>query len=173
MRNVGKIFEDSLKSSVPSYALLYRLPDSAQVFGGSNNLRFSKKNPFDFLLWDSKRHTLYALEAKTVGNKTISFERTKEDKGVIHLHQIKGLSEWNKYNGITAGFIIEFRGIEKTIFIDIDSFKELTEKIAKKSINYNDIIANNIRFQLIPQQRKRTRYTYDLDNFLTEVQNGN
>ena len=73
MSNIGKVFEEQIKKSVPDYALLYRLPDAAQSFGGSNTLRFSRKNPFDFLLWDSKRHILYALEMKTVSGKSISF----------------------------------------------------------------------------------------------------
>lgn len=167
MRNIGKVFEDSLKHSVPSYALLYRLPDSAQAFDKNSGLRFSKKNPFDFLLWDSKRHILYALEAKTVSGKSISFERAKSDYGGIHLHQIKGLSEWSKYDGIIAGFIIEFRGLNKTVFIDIDSFKKLTDIVTKKSINYDDIISNDISYQVISQQKKRTRYTYNLGNFLS------
>lgn len=47
-KNVGKIFEEQWKKSTPDYALLYRLPDAAQSFGGSNKLRFSSKNPFDF-----------------------------------------------------------------------------------------------------------------------------
>ena len=97
--NKGKLFEQQLSKSIPDYALLYRLPDPAQSFGGENNLRFSAKNPFDFLLWDSLKHRLYAIEAKTVDGKSISFERTKEDKGIIHLHQINGLNKWDKFDG--------------------------------------------------------------------------
>ena len=115
MKNIGKIFEEQLKKSAPTYSLLYRLPDSAQSFGGSNLLRFSNKNPFDFLLWDSVGHILFALEAKTVAGKSISFERTKDEQGEIHIHQIDGLNDWQKYDGIIAGFIIEFRTLEKTI----------------------------------------------------------
>ena len=68
-QNIGKVFEEQLKKSIPSYALLYRVPDSAQSFSGGN-LRFSRKNPFDFLLWDSLKHKLYALEVKTVKGKS-------------------------------------------------------------------------------------------------------
>lgn len=104
--NTGKRFEADFKKSVPSYALLYRLPDSAQAFGGSSNLRFSSKNPFDYLIWNSKSHILYALELKTVAGKSISFERNKEEHGEIHWHQVEGLNKWNKYDGIVCGFII-------------------------------------------------------------------
>ncbi|MCD7810270.1 MAG: Holliday junction resolvase RecU [Ruminococcus sp.] len=168
MSNVGKVFEASFKKSVPEYALIYRLPDAAQSFGGVSGLRFSRKNPFDFILWDSKRHILYALELKTVSGKSISFERTKEDKGEIHFHQIEGLNEWNKYDGIICGFIIEFREIEKTVFIDIDSFNSLISKTPKKSLNYNDLTNEDASYCTIPQSKKRTRYSYGIDDFLSK-----
>ena len=118
--NIGKRFEDDFRKSVPSYALLYRIPDSAQSFGGSSNLRFSRKNPFDYLMWDSKKHILYALELKTVAGKSISFERCREENkeifgeysDVINRHSYKsiksqfkeGASKVNK-EAIKSGFI--------------------------------------------------------------------
>lgn len=168
MSNIGKIFEQDFKKSVPDYALLYRLPDAAQSFGGSGNLRFSHKNPFDFILWDSKRHILYALEMKTVKGKSISFERSKEENKEIHYHQIKGLNAWNKYDGIVCGFIIEFREIETTVFIDIDSFNSLVDRTPKKSFNINDIVNSGLPYFIIAQQKKRTRYMYDIDDFLSK-----
>lgn len=165
-KNIGKQFEASWKSSTPDYALLYRLPDSAQSFGGSNTLRFSAKPPFDFLMWDSHKHILYALEMKTVGGKSISFERTKEDKGEIHYHQIKGLNEWNKYDGITCGFVVEFRKAEKTVFIEIAEFNKLISVIQKKSFNLDDLDNYNVRYTVIEQTKIRTRYKYNIDKFL-------
>lgn len=171
--NIGKLFEQQLKISTPSYSLLYRLPDAAQSFGTSNNLRFSSKNPFDFLLWDSIGHILYAIEAKTVSTKSISFERSKNDSGVIHLHQIAGLNKWDKYNGIICGFIIEFRELEKTIFLKISEFNKLINAINKKSFTINDLDNNDIAYSVISQKKARTRYKYDLDTFLTNMRNNN
>lgn len=131
-------------------------------------MRFSAKNPFDFLLWDSKRHILYALEAKTVAGKSISFERSKEDSGVIHIHQINGLNAWNRYDGITCGFLIEFREIETTIFLNIENMNRLMLSLKKKSFTIKDLEENSIPFCIIPQKKKRTRYTYDLDYFLSK-----
>jgi len=164
--NTGKQFESNFKKSVPSYALLYRLPDAAQSFGNSNSLRFSRKNPFDYIMWDSHKHVLYALELKTVKGKSISFERDKCESKEIHWHQIKGLNDWNKFDGIVCGFIIEFRQIEKTVFIDIASFNNLISSIEKKSFNYQDIIDSGIDYSIIPQHKKRTQYIYDIDSFL-------
>lgn len=165
--NVGKIFEAQVKKSVPDYALLYRLPDSAQSFGGGN-LRFSNRNPFDFLLWDSVKHKLYALEMKTVSGKSISFEKDKSKTKEIHYHQIQGLKEWNKYDGITCGFIIEFREIEKTVFIHINDFDKIMTLIPKTSFNYDDLIEYGINHTVIKQTKARTRYTYDIDEFLKQ-----
>lgn len=166
--NVGKVFEEQIKKSVPDYALLYRLPDSAQSFGGGN-LRFSNKNPFDFLLWDSLKHILFSLELKTVSGNSISFERSKDEQGEIHYHQIKGLNDWNKYDGIYCGFIIEFRKLEKTVFIDIESFNKLMVDIPKKSFNFDDLEKYNIKHIVINQKKIRTRYLYDVDGFLKSI----
>ena len=164
--NKGKLFEQQLSKSIPDYALLYRLPDPAQSFGGENNLRFSAKNPFDFLLWDSLKHRLYAIEAKTVDGKSISFERTKEDKGVIHLHQINGLNKWDKFDGIICGFIIEFRELDKTIFLDIKQMNKIMKILQKKSFNFSDLDECKIDYYIIGQKKARTRFTYDIDSFL-------
>ena len=169
-RNVGKIFEEQWKKSTPDYALLYRLPDAAQSFGGgSKKLRFSSKNPFDFLLWDSKRRILFALEMKTVSGTSISFERNEDEDREIHFHQIQGLNQWNEYDGIVCGFIIEFRKIAKTVFIDIEQFNKIVELIPKKSFNYNDLCAYKIQYTIIGQKKARTRYTYGVDEFLSTI----
>lgn len=164
--NVGKQFELNFKKSIPDYVLLYRPPDSAQSFLNNSKLRFSRKSPFDYLMWDSQRHILYALELKTVKGISISFERDKEEKREIHYHQIKGLNEWNKYDGIICGFIIEFRKIEKTVFIGIDSFNKLIASINKSSFNYTDLVESKLDYIIIPQTKKRTQYSYDIEQLL-------
>lgn len=166
--NKGKEFEEQWKLSVPDYALLYRIPDPAQAFGGGNALRFSRKPDFDFLLWDSKKHILYALELKTVGGKSISFEREKEDKGEIHYNQIVGLNRWNRYDGIICGFVINFREITKTIFLPIDGMNKIIDGIAKKSFNYDDLESKKIPYISIDSKKLRTRYRYDIDGFLQQ-----
>lgn len=171
-KNIGKVLEAQWKASVPDYTLLYRLPDSAQSFGGSNSLRFSSKTPFDFLMWDSNRHKLYALEMKTVGGKSISFERNKGDQGLIHYHQIEGLNKWNRFDGITCGFIIEFRKIEKTIFLEIDEMNKLIATLSKKSFNFDDLDTYKIQYIIIGQTKVRTRYKYDVDSFLKNNDKG-
>lgn len=167
-QNAGKIFESDFKKSVPSYVLVHRLNDAAQSFGGNGKLRFSCKNPFDFMLWDSKRHILYALELKTVKDKSISFEREEDEKQKkeIHWHQIQGLNKWNEYDGVSAGFVIEFREIETTVFIHIKDFNSLIAGIDKKSFSYSDLVNSGLPYLIIPQEKKITRYTYNIEEFL-------
>ena len=123
-------------------------------------------------MWDSVGRILFALELKTVKGKSISFERTKDDHGEIHKHQIEGLTEWAKYDGVISGFIIEFRQIEKTIFLEIDDFNKLIELISKKSFTIKDLENNNIPYIVIGQEKARTRYTYDIDNFIENIRKG-
>lgn len=164
MNNVGKIFEDQFKKYVPDYCLLYRIPDPPSGF--LTGLRFSIKNPFDFLIWDSKHHKLFALELKTVKGSSISFERSKEESRVIHFHQIAGLEKWSQYNGIVAGFIIEFRQLEKTVFLSIDEFKKLIKSIDKNSFNYKDLEKHNIKHRVIEQTLMKKNYKYNIKDFI-------
>ena len=166
--NIGKVFEEDMKKSIPDHVLFYRLPDSAQSFSGGN-LRFSLKNPFDYLFWDSKYHNLFAVELKTVHGNSISFERSKDDNAVIHLHQIEGLNKWDKYDGIISGFIIFFRKQERTIFLDIGSFNRITDILTKKSFNLNDLDKYAIPYMEILQEKKRTRYRYDMNSFFERI----
>ena len=89
MINIGKRFENNFRDSVSDDILYYRLKDSAQSFGNSNHLRFSSKNPFDCLLYKSP--SLFALELKSVGTSSISFERSKDEKGIIHYHIVSNV----------------------------------------------------------------------------------
>ena len=53
MKNVGKVFENDFKQSVPQeYCLLHRLPDPPQSFKRSKDTKFSHKNPCDFHMFD-------------------------------------------------------------------------------------------------------------------------
>lgn len=164
-RNPGKVFEQRWKKSCPEYVLAYKLPDTPQAFGNSA-FRFTKKNPFDYILWDNKRCVLFALELKSVGGNSISFERNKDDSGLIHLHQINGLSEWSKY-GVECGFLIEFRKIEKTVYININDFTDLISSIDKKSINFADLDKCGAKFIEIPQSKMQVNYSYDVESFLS------
>lgn len=167
--NVGKAFEQDFKKSVPNDILLYRLKDSAQSFNGckKGKIRFSSKSPFDYIMWDSQSKILYALELKSVKGKSISFERTEDEKREIHYHQIQNLNEWAKYD-VESGFVIEFRQIATTIYLPIGEYNKLIKLINKCSFNYDNVI-NSVQYYIIPQTLKKTRYCYDIGYFVQEV----
>lgn len=167
-KNVGKLFEDDFKNSIPvEWVLLHRLKDSATSFSGGNALRFSIKNPCDFFEFDSERGIFYTLELKSVGGKSISFEREKGQHGEIHYHQIKGLTEFGEYKRVVSGFIINFRCEDKTYFVPINTFNEMMDEIDKKSFNITDI-ENHTHIE-ITGEKKRTRYRYDIESFMDEA----
>lgn len=169
MRGPGKIFEQNFANSAPSYALAYRVPDNPSGFQKNSMLRFTRQNPFDYLIWDSRHFRLYALELKTVAGKSIEFEREGDKKGSgIHYHQALGLNDWDKYPGIISGFIIEFRAMELTIFIHIKDYNKLIECVPKKSFTVKDLDDYDIPYQVIPQKIMRVNFKYDIDHFLSE-----
>ena len=113
---------------------------------------------------------MYALELKSVGTSSISFERTKEEKGVIHYHQIKGLREFVSYRNMIAGFLFNFRkkdNIETTYFQHINDFDRMIASIDKKSFNekylkkFNPIIVNS--------RKLKVNYRYHVSELLEKL----
>lgn len=167
-RNEGKIFEDNWKKSVPESVFLYRPPDAAQSFDYSTKLRFSSHSPCDFLMYDGE--ILFCLELKTVSGKSISFERTKNDKGIIHLYQIDSLKKLGKYKNVVSGLIIDFRKTDDTYFLNIKDWDNLINSINKKSFNEDDLLKYTIPI-LIKKEKLRVNYRYNIDFFIKQVKN--
>lgn len=167
-RNEGKIFEDNWKKSVPKDILLYRPPDAAQSFDYSAKLRFSAHSPCDFLMFDGE--ILFCLELKTVSGKSISFERTKNDKGIIHLYQIDSLKNFGKHKNVVSGLIIDFRKTDNTYFLNIKDWDNLINSITKKSFNEDDLLKYTISI-LIKKEKLRVNYRYNIDHFINQVKN--
>lgn len=173
-KNVGKVFEDAIKQSVPDYTLLIRLNDSPQAFKKSNLTRFTPKNPFDYICFDTQSRTLFCLELKSTSNKYMSFEdinSDEEENKMIHKHQIKGLLNASAYPNVVAGFLFNFRLPENelTYFMEINKFKKMCESINKKSFNIMDAVLYGA--EKINGFKKRTRWYWDLDGFLKSKSN--
>lgn len=165
--NEGKVFEEQFRRSAPDYVILHRLRDSSQSFSGGKLSKFSVKNPFDYILWDSKSHILYALELKSTKTDRIQFERNGDRKrNGIHWHQIDALNKWQKFDGIISGIIVEFRSIETVIFIKIDDFNKLMDSISTVGFRISDLEDNNIPYTVIERRFAKTKYKYDIDKFL-------
>lgn len=173
-KNVGKIFEESVKKSIPDYVLLIRLNDSPQAFKQSKLTRFTPKNPFDYICFDTKSRILFCLELKSTSNKYIGFEDINSDEEqnkMIHKHQIKGLLKCSAYPNVVSGFLFNFRlpDNELTYFMEINQFKKMCESIDKKSFNIMDAVLYGAK--RINGYKKRTRWYWNLDEFFITQSN--
>lgn len=164
-KNVGKIFEQNWKKSIPDDVFYYRPPDSAQSFGTNQNLRFSAKSPCDCFMFTGD--FLYTLELKSVGTKSISFEREKSDKGIIHKHQIDNLQKFSTYKNVVSGFIFDFRLSDKTYFCTISDFISMISNLDKKSFNESDLF-EWCRPIEIQKQKLKVNYKYNIEEFIKD-----
>ena len=164
-KNVGKVFEDNWKKSCPNWLFVYRPPDASQSFNMSSKLRFSNKSPCDYFLYNGER--LWAIELKSVAGTSISFEREKEDKGVIHFYQVENLKNFSEYKNVVSGFLVDFRGSDNTYFLNIKEWDALINSIDKKSFNETDLLkfANPV---LIDKKKLKVNYRYNVEKFLVD-----
>lgn len=168
IKSPGKIFEEDFSRSVPSYCLIHRLKDSAQSYNNSNATRFTWDNPCDFFVFDGS--ILYCFELKSTKSKSMSYQIDKNDVSsrMIKYHQIESLTKFSKYENVLAGLVLNFRDekndSQRTYFIDIKNFNKMIDSIGKRSVNEIDILLNGaIKIQ---GNKKRTRYSWDIDAFL-------
>lgn len=170
MKNAGKIFEEDFKRSFPDYCYLLRLNDPPQAIFSNANIRFSLKNPFDYIVFDSKRRVLYGMELKTTKYKSISFEDIEEFDGqerMIHRHQIIGLNAMSKYDNVVGAFIINFReddGSQEAFLFDIKDFMRFYNETSKKSLNKKDLLEYGAIE--IDGVKKTSHYKWDIDKLL-------
>lgn len=164
---VGKIFEANIKASCPEWLLVYRPPDSAQSFDMSSKLRFSQRSPADFFMFNGNTSTFYTLECKSFEG-SCSFERTKEDKGIIHWHQRESLKKFMFYPNVVSGFLLDFRKTDNTYFLSIDDFENMLMYLDKKSFNENDMFeyCNPI---IIEKKKLKVNYRYNIEKFLKDT----
>lgn len=161
--NVGKEFEKDFSRGIPDDCFKLRLNDPAQSFANPDSLRFSPKNPFDYLLF--RAPVLLALELKSTQG-AISFwrEDSQNKTASIKKCQIEGLNNAAKYKDVVAGLVLNFRQSEATYFLPIADFLSFRDSTQKKSINEKDIIA--LGAFPIPQTKKRTKYAFDVEALL-------
>lgn len=171
-KNPGKNFEDYFIKSVPEHCWHKRLNDNAASWNNGTNSRFTSTNECDFILFNYKTKTLYALELKTTINSLTFWRKDFEEDGKkknfnIKKNQILGLKKWSKY-WMNCGLVLNFRNKDnRTFFVTIDDFLNYTDKLDKKSINMNDVLQMNPIE--IENKLMRTNYKYDLEKFLDET----
>lgn len=168
-KNVGKVFENSIKNSVPSYAKLLRIPDPPQSFVQRKDTKFSRKNPYDFEIFDSVNRIQYCLELKSTSQKYMSYQTDEDDNknANIQWHQIEGLTKASKFDNVISGFLCNFRldnGEQLLYFLNIENFNKFRNDVNKRSMNIMDIVLyGGIK---INGTKKRINYKWNLDEFL-------
>lgn len=170
IKNVGKIFESNIKASIPNDVFIYRIPDASQSFdinsSGNSKLRFSSHSPCDFFIFDGSR--LWAVECKSFSG-SCSFERTKEDNGIIHKHQIESLSAYSAYKNIVSGFLLDFRKTDNTYFLSINDFNNMVACLNKKSFNEQDML-DMCKAYKIDKRKLKVNYRYNMKKLFTEYE---
>lgn len=172
MKNEGKKFESVFKSCSPSYLKITRIPDPPQSFTQRDDTKYSKKNPYDFEVFDSLHRIQYSWELKTTSQKYLTYHTSEEDekekKGAnIQWHQIEGLTKASEYDNVIAGFMFNFRldnGEQLLYFMNIKDFNRFKKDTNKKSLNIMDVSLNGgIK---IKGEKLRVNYRWNLDEFL-------
>lgn len=137
--------------------MYFRIKDHAQSFSPNSNTRFTPHNECDAFIF--RTPYLMALELKSTKASSLSFSMEKNDKQ-IKACQINGLNNLNAFKNIRAGFLFNFRDLGVTYYLDIINFLGFVRSTTKKSINAKDVV--DWGGVLIPQEKKRVHYRYDL-----------
>lgn len=96
------------------------------------------------------------MELKSTKQKSLPLNNIKNN-------QLVGLCNASTYEGVKAYFIINFRTTEETFAIEAKKVKEFIKETERKSIPIDWCRKNGI---LIEQEKKRSRYKYNIDSFL-------
>ncbi|WP_409971842.1 Holliday junction resolvase RecU [Bacillus sp. Bva_UNVM-123] len=168
-KNEGKLFEQDVETSCNEQNIFYfrvrdvKLPPDVRM-----RVKLPQ-NKFDCLLY-YKDH-LFPIEMKSTKDKSISLK-----EHMIKQHQITSLKESTKYNGVIAGFLLNFREPEtRTFFIHIDEFikyKNIAENqlshTYKSRINESSIplrICEEIGVE-VRSVLKNVRYRHYMNKFI-------
>lgn len=167
--NQGKVFEKAFVNSIPDGIYCQRLIDPAASFGGASKTRFSPHQPYDFYAF--VKPYFFAMELKSTSGSLTFWREDFDNDGKKHTFEIKkwqieGLNRASQHEGVIAGFYINFRNVNKTYFLSIGKYHELTDGLNKKSINHEDVAQYGL---LIEQQLLKVNYKYNLRKFFDDV----
>jgi penicillin-binding protein-related factor A (putative recombinase) len=154
--NSGKKFEKKFKDSIPEDVFYYRFKDSPATYdmNDKSRIRFATSNICDCLVIYSG--ISYFFELKNIKGPSIPFGNFREN-------QINYLTNAVKYNGIEAGFIVNFEKYDRTYFMDIQLFNKFVEVTDRKSI---PIKIFEEHCQVIRHIKTQRSYKLDIKDFL-------
>lgn len=161
----GKVFENNFKNSCKKQGVFCtRLRDNQLSFTTDEK---TPKQPYDFECYYFPY--LLCVELKATNLNYITFERNEKEKNkkMIHIHQIKGLNNVSKYNGVFAGFLIDFLTSGKTYYVSIQKFIDFFNSTDKKSISEKEIIS--LSPIVVNKKLLRVNYEYDIKELISEL----
>lgn len=163
MKNLGKVFEQNFRKSIPVSEKIYyyRLKDTASsYYGGNENLRFSQNNIADsFLFYVGDYMTnLLILEFKNHKGKSLPLSCIKEN-------QLNGMIDANKKIGVIPMLVVFFIDVEKCYSLNIEFVEEFIENNERKSIpiNYFEEYGTEIEVTKL-----KTNYRYNIEKWLNQ-----
>ena len=165
-KNMGYILQDNIKKSCEKQDILfYRFKDSPFSFANSDKTKFTTNNICDCMMFLANK--LLFVELKSTKGKSFSFTehslRQLNDINKI-IHNKKGLRRF----GVYGCFIIEFREIEETYFIQVQDILKYLNENNTKTINIQKYIKNN-KFIKIEQKLLRKNYTFDIRKLFIDL----
>ena len=164
--NKGYILQDNIKKSCEKQDILfYRFKDSPFSFANSDKTKFTTNNICDCMMFLANK--LLFVELKSVKSKSFSFTehslRQLNDINKI-IHNKQGLKRF----GVYGCFIIEFRELEETYFIQVQDILKYLEENNTKTINIQKYIKKN-RFIKVEQKLLRKNYTFDIRKLFIDL----
>lgn len=163
MKNLGKIFEQNWKKSIPlsNKIYYYRLKDSASsYYGGNNNLRFSQNNiadAFMFYVGDFVA-TLLILEFKSHKGKSLPLTCIRDN-------QLKEMIAVKEKIGVIPMLIVFFSDVERCFSLEIKYVEKFIIENERKSIplDYFEKYGTEIEVNKL-----KTNYKYNVEKWLKE-----
>lgn len=171
--NQGRVFEKNIEDSLKeSKQWFFRVRDvnPGALKGGVFNI---PRNPYDLLIFDS--NILFTLELKSTQDKSITHRGSNPQ---IKEHQVEALSKASEFENVISGFILNYRGEEKTYFIFIEDYldylavtKGKKEDAYKAKINEKSIplrICKEVGIEVL-SIKKRVHHRYFINDLLDQV----
>lgn len=156
MNNDGKKFEQDFIKSLNKLYTGIRLKDAA---GWSKDVktRFTIKNMCDFIIFDG--NVLVLAELKSYKGRNFPLDGVRE-------YQFTQLMAYRDKLKTYPCVIINFRDYNTTYALHIEHIYTFIKAGERKSIPFHYAEKHGI---LIPQELKRTRYVYNIDNLFIRI----
>ena len=166
MKNKGYILQDNIKKSCDKQDILfYRFKDSPFSFANSDKTRFTVNNICDCMMFLANK--LMFVELKSVKGKSFSFTehslRQLNDINKI-IHNKQGLKRF----GVYGCFIIEFRELEETYFLQVQDILRYLKENNTKTINIQKYIVRS-NYIKVEQKLLRKNYTFDIRKLFIDL----